>query len=185
MPIILVRQTIGAAMVTVAGLLDNAVQYPHKRRRPDLVVPAEPIDVVTEDETIHRAATEAAPTYLTLSHGKTARHHRCTGCAGGTRSRRSRRRSGLPGPDDPHRLTLCTGRGNDIIARLVAEALSTRLRQRVIVENRAGAGGIVGSDHVVKSPPGGYTLLRASMDTLTIVPAMKPDMPYRMPDDVT
>jgi len=77
------------------------------------------------------------------------------------------------------------GGGNDIIARIIGEALSSRLGQPFLVENRAGAGGIIGSDHVLKSAPDGYTLLLASMDTLTIVPAMKPDMPYRMPDDVT
>ena len=77
------------------------------------------------------------------------------------------------------------GGGNDIIARVIAQALTTRLGQTVLVENRAGAGGNIGSDYVMKSAPNGYTLLLASMDNLTIVPAIKTDMPYKVPEDVT
>ena len=77
------------------------------------------------------------------------------------------------------------GGGNDLMARVMAEALTPRLGQPVVVENKAGAVGIIGSDYVVKAPPDGYTLLFASVDTLTMVPALKADMPYRMPDDVT
>jgi tripartite-type tricarboxylate transporter receptor subunit TctC len=77
------------------------------------------------------------------------------------------------------------GGGNDLTARVIAEALTPRLGQPVLVENKAGAGGLIGSDYVLKSAPDGYTLLFASLDTLTMVPALKRDMPYRMPDDVT
>jgi len=77
------------------------------------------------------------------------------------------------------------GGGNDISARILAEALSPRLGQPVIVENRAGAVGLIGSDHVAKSAPDGYTLLFASVDTITMVPALKKSMPYRVPDDFT
>jgi tripartite-type tricarboxylate transporter receptor subunit TctC len=77
------------------------------------------------------------------------------------------------------------GGGNDISARIIGEALSQRLGQPVIVENRAGASGLIGSDYVVKSAPDGYTLLFASVDTVTMVPALKPNMPYRVPEDFT
>jgi len=77
------------------------------------------------------------------------------------------------------------GGGNDVTARVLAEALTSRLGQAVVVENKAGAVGLIGSDAVAKSSPDGYTLLFASVDTLTMVPALKSDMPYKMPDDFT
>jgi tripartite-type tricarboxylate transporter receptor subunit TctC len=77
------------------------------------------------------------------------------------------------------------GGGNDISARVLAEALAQRLGQPVIVENRAGASGLIGSDYVAKSAPDGYTLLFASVDTVTMVPALKVNMPYKVPEDFT
>jgi len=54
------------------------------------------------------------------------------------------------------------GGGNDIIARVYAQKLSENLGQPVIVENKPGAGAIVGTEYVAKSPPDGYTLLVGS-----------------------
>src|SRR5689334_3952562 len=54
------------------------------------------------------------------------------------------------------------GGGGDVVARLLAQRLQDRLNNPVVVENRVGAGGNIGSDFVLKSPPDGYTLLNMS-----------------------
>jgi len=77
------------------------------------------------------------------------------------------------------------GGGTDLSARIVAEALAPRLGQPVVVENRPGATGTIGSDYVSKSPADGYTLLWNSSDSITIVPALRPTNPYKIPDDFT
>ena len=66
----------------------------------------------------------------------------------------------------------------DITARTVAPALSEALGQQVIVENRAGAGGTIGSGAVAKSAPDGYTLLLGSSGTITSGPAVFKNLPY-------
>ena len=59
---------------------------------------------------------------------------------------------------------------NDIIARVLAEHMTSALKQRVLVENRPGAGGNVGSEFVAKAPPDGYTLLVATNGPQAIAP---------------
>jgi tripartite-type tricarboxylate transporter receptor subunit TctC len=66
---------------------------------------------------------------------------------------------------------------NDLLARLVGEQLSTRLGERVIVDNRPGAGTIVGTEVVAKSNADGHTLLLASAP-LSINPSLYPKIPY-------
>jgi tripartite-type tricarboxylate transporter receptor subunit TctC len=66
----------------------------------------------------------------------------------------------------------------DITARTVAPALGEALGQQVIVDNRAGAAGTIGSAAVAKSPPDGYTLLLGSSGTITAGPAVFKSPPY-------
>lgn len=70
------------------------------------------------------------------------------------------------------------GGGNDVFARHLAASMAEMLKQQVIVENRAGAGGTLGSDIVAKAKPDGYTLLLGHTGTLAINPALYPNMPY-------
>jgi tripartite-type tricarboxylate transporter receptor subunit TctC len=60
----------------------------------------------------------------------------------------------------------------DLLARAIAERLGAGLKQPVIVENKPGAGTLVGAEYVAKSPPDGYTLLMATSTTLGISPAL-------------
>jgi tripartite-type tricarboxylate transporter receptor subunit TctC len=75
------------------------------------------------------------------------------------------------------------GAGTDGTARIVAEALGKQLGQSIVVENKPGASGIIGSDYVAKSSPDGYVLLWTSTDSMTTVPALRTKMPYKVPDD--
>jgi tripartite-type tricarboxylate transporter receptor subunit TctC len=69
------------------------------------------------------------------------------------------------------------GGGADIVARIVAPKLAERLGQQVIVENRAGAGTMIGGEVVARSPADGYTLLMA-ISTLATNPAIYRKVPY-------
>ena len=66
-------------------------------------------------------------------------------------------------PDRPVRIIVAAaaGAGDDVTARLLAAKLGELLGQQFVVENRPGAGGMIGQTHVAKSPPDGYTLLLA------------------------
>jgi len=70
------------------------------------------------------------------------------------------------------------GGGTDLGARLLAQKLTARWGQSVVVENKTGAGGIVGVEAVVRAKPDGYTLLVGNVGTQSINPALYKKLPY-------
>lgn len=70
------------------------------------------------------------------------------------------------------------GGSTDLLARKIGESLSGTLGQPVVVENRGGAGGTVGANHVAKSDPDGYTLLMGVTGSNAISAALRDDLPY-------
>ena len=74
------------------------------------------------------------------------------------------------------------GSGSDVMARMLAGYLSPLLGQSVVVENRAGASGIIGHQSVAKAPADGYTLLFTSTAGLFVVPVMNPNAKYSLAD---
>ena len=83
-------------------------------------------------------------------------------------------------PSRPVKLVVPFGPGTttDIVARVFAEALARPLGQTVVVENRAGAGGVIGSDLVAKSPADGYTLVLGTVGTHAINTSLYKKLPY-------
>jgi len=73
----------------------------------------------------------------------------------------------------------------DKIAREVSEQLQQRLKQPVVVENRSGAAGNIGFDHVARQPADGYTLLLAPASNLTVQPALFKQLSYDLERDFT
>ncbi|WP_175493304.1 tripartite tricarboxylate transporter substrate binding protein [Achromobacter sp. NFACC18-2] len=71
------------------------------------------------------------------------------------------------------------GGQSDIVARLIAERLQSGLGQPVIIENVAGAGGMIAAARVLRADPDGYTLLMPNASTLTIVPYLQKDAPVK------
>ena len=68
--------------------------------------------------------------------------------------------------------------GNDVFARIVAQQLSEAWRRQVLVENRPGAGGSVGTEYAAKAAPDGYTLLLGHTGTLAINPVLYKNIGY-------
>jgi tripartite-type tricarboxylate transporter receptor subunit TctC len=75
-------------------------------------------------------------------------------------------------PDKPVRMLVAfpAGGGTDIVARLIAERLTARWGQQVIVDNRGGAGGVIGTEIAARSAPDGYTIFMATLGNLSINP---------------
>jgi len=83
-------------------------------------------------------------------------------------------------PTHPVKLVVpfAPGGGNDVFARLLAQRLSEAWKQQVIVDNRAGAGGNIGSEQVARSAPDGYTLLLGHSGSLAINPSLYTRLPF-------
>ena len=83
-------------------------------------------------------------------------------------------------PDRPLRLVVGfpPGAGPDIVARTVGQKLGEVLKQTVVIDNRAGAGGQIGAQAVAKSAPDGYTLLLGEVGSIAIAPAAYGKLPY-------
>ncbi|MBS7778988.1 MAG: tripartite tricarboxylate transporter substrate binding protein [Comamonas sp.] len=90
-------------------------------------------------------------------------------------------------PDKPITLIVpwAPGGSTDILARALGERMSKSLGQTVIVDNRAGASGNIGSNIVAKAKPDGYTLLVGSMSTHAMNPALMASMPFKGVEDFT
>ncbi|MEO7405284.1 MAG: tripartite tricarboxylate transporter substrate binding protein [Burkholderiales bacterium] len=88
-------------------------------------------------------------------------------------------------PSKPLRLVVPwpPGQATDIAGRIVAQKLSEQMGQPVIVDNRAGAGGTIGTDAVAKAAPDGYTILAASSGPVTISPLLQ-KVPYTVERDL-
>jgi tripartite-type tricarboxylate transporter receptor subunit TctC len=77
------------------------------------------------------------------------------------------------------------GGATDVFSRLLAQQLSVTLKQAVVVDNRGGAGGLLGTDLVAKAEPDGYTLLFTTNSTMTIGPNLYKKVPYDPLKDLT
>jgi len=88
-------------------------------------------------------------------------------------------------PAKPIRLIVgfAAGGSTDVTARIIAQALSDRLGQPVVVENRGGAGGNIGADAVAKADPDGYTLLMATSSTFAANPNLYKTLPFDVQKD--
>ena len=76
------------------------------------------------------------------------------------------------------------GGSTDIVARLIGQDLGKNIGQQVVVDNRTGAGGIVATEALVRSPPDGYTIFACTTGTFAIQPYMYSKLPYNIEKDI-
>jgi tripartite-type tricarboxylate transporter receptor subunit TctC len=112
------------------------------------------------------------------------RHALAMSIAAGLAPIAARAQGGQPWrPTRPIRLIVpfAPGGSNDIVGRIIAEAASQALGQPIVIENRAGAGSMIGAEHVARAAPDGYTVLINSAHAA--VPAIVARVPYRTIED--
>ena len=90
-------------------------------------------------------------------------------------------------PSKPVRLVVPfpAGGSTDVVGRVIAQELSLRLGQSVVVDNRGGASGTIGSEVVARTPPDGYTLLSAPVGNLAVNPHLYPKFALDVFKDLT
>jgi tripartite-type tricarboxylate transporter receptor subunit TctC len=145
------------------------------------------------EQRLDRAAFHRAAASFTIrSAASAARRPRCIEPAGGSMNRLAKLGLVALGvvfaglgmaqsyPDRPVRIVVPFPPGGnvDLSARIIAQSLTDELKQSFIVENRAGAAGSLGADHVAKAKPDGYTLLVSSNSAISIGPLLNPNTPY-------
>lgn len=91
-----------------------------------------------------------------------------------------------PWPNKPIKFVVCFPPGNaaDVFARAVGPVLSEKLGQPVVVENKAGAGGLLGVEAIAKGANDGHTVGVCSLSPITILPAIRKQMPYDVERDL-
>jgi tripartite-type tricarboxylate transporter receptor subunit TctC len=89
-------------------------------------------------------------------------------------------------PNRPVTLTVgfAPGGGADTAARIIAQKLSENLRQSVVVENKAGAGGNIAAQHIATAPPDGYTIHLTSVGPIAVAPHIVKDLAYDPKRDI-
>jgi tripartite-type tricarboxylate transporter receptor subunit TctC len=90
-------------------------------------------------------------------------------------------------PDRPVKIIVPFGAGGsgDTLARVVAEHLSATFKQQFVVENRTGAGGMIGAQAIASSPPDGTAIGITNLSTLSLVPVINPSVTYHPLNDFT
>src|SRR5438105_7417568 len=83
-------------------------------------------------------------------------------------------------PNKPVKLIVPAPAGGptDVPARLAADGLGNLVGQRFVVENKAGAGGLIAAEFVARAEPDGYTLLYANTSVVAVIPALQPKLAY-------